>query len=135
MKMTNNTGVSVLLASMFPNCVTALNNNQNKDQVENVTKPGTENSDNGAVIYIVAVLMFYSFGVVVMIVQYLRTEKKELEEEVNLETFFKGMPDKRLEREHNVNKVAIRAFHTLTSISYEDSDDDTSPRTVLVTDL
>ncbi|XP_070196482.1 uncharacterized protein [Littorina saxatilis] len=81
-----------------------------------------DGSDPGAVMYIIVVLVFYSTGVMVMIVRYLRTEKKELEEEVTLENFFKSMPDKRAEQEHRVNTVAIRAFHTLTSISYDDEE-------------
>jgi hypothetical protein len=32
------------------------------------------------------------------------------------------MPDKQAEKEHRVNTVAIRAFHTLTSISYDDDE-------------
>ena len=72
--------------------------------------------------YIIVVLVFYSTGVMVMIIRYLRTEKKELEEEVTLENFFKSMPDKRAEKEHRVNRMAIRAFHTLTSISYDDEE-------------
>lgn len=55
-----------------------------------------------------------------MIVRYLKTEKKELEEEVTLENFFKYMPDKKQEQEHRVNRIAIHAFHTLTSISYDE---------------
>ncbi|KAL8570651.1 hypothetical protein ACOMHN_039086 [Nucella lapillus] len=86
----------------------------------NFMSVAAEESDPGAVMYIIVVLVFYSTGVMVMIVRYLRTEKKELEEEVTLENFFKSMPDKRAEKEHRVNRMAIRAFHTLTSISYED---------------
>lgn len=56
----------------------------------------------------------------VMIVRYLKTEKKELEEEAALENFFKYMPDKRRAQEDIVNRVAIHAFHTLTSISYDE---------------
>lgn len=63
-----------------------------------------------------------SKGVMVMIVRYLKTEKKELEEEATLENFFKYMPDKKKEQEHRVNRVAIRAFHTLTSISYDEDE-------------
>lgn len=81
-----------------------------------------EDTDPGAVMYIIVVLVFYSTGVMVMIVRYLKTEKKELEEEVTLENFFNSMPDKRVEKEYTVNRVAIRAFHTLTSISYDDEE-------------
>lgn len=76
-----------------------------------------------------------------MIVRYLKTEKKELEEEVTLENFFKYMPDRKQEQEHRVNRVAIHAFHTLTSISYEEegledldiNSETSSPEPLLVT--
>ena len=75
-----------------------------------------EDTDFGAVMYITAVLVFYSLGIVVMIIKYLKTERKEMEEEMALENFFKGIPSKRLEHERDaVNRVAIQAFHTLTS--------------------
>ena len=82
-------------------------------EVESQSRADT---DFGAVMYITAVLVFYSLGIVVMIVKYLKTERKEMEEEAALENFFKGIPSKRIEHEQEaVNRVAIRAFHTLTS--------------------
>jgi hypothetical protein len=48
-----------------------------------------DDTDFGAVMYITAVLVFYSLGIVVMIIKYLRTERKEIEEEAALESFFK----------------------------------------------
>ena len=73
-------------------------------------------TDFGAVMYITAVLVFYSLGIVVMIVKYLKTERKEMEEEMALDSFFKGIPSKKIEHNREaVNRVAIRAFHTLTS--------------------
>ena len=81
--------------------------------------------DSGAVMYIIAVLVFYSAGIVTMIVKYLKREKRELEEEKALEDFFRTMPAYKKEREmKNVNRVAIHAFHALTSFSYDDADDD-----------
>ena len=75
-------------------------------------------TDSGAVMYIVAVLVFYSAGIIVMIVKYLRREKRELEEERILDDFFRSMPEYKREREQNkMNKVAIHAFHALTSFS------------------
>ena len=82
-------------------------------------------SESGAVLYIIAVLVFYSAGIVTMIIKYLKREKRELEEERTLEDFFRSMPAYKKEREqYNVNKVAIHAFHALTSLSYDDVDDD-----------
>ena len=81
--------------------------------------------DSGAVMYIVAVLVFYSAGIVTMIVKYLKREKRELEEEKALEDFFRTMPAYKKEREmKHVNSVAIHAFHALTSFSYDDGDND-----------
>lgn len=88
-------------------------------------KPNSSEADSGAVLYIVAVLVFYSAGIVTMIIKYLRREKRELEEERILEDFFRSMPAYKKEREQNhVNRIAIHAFHALTSFSYDDVDDD-----------
>ena len=83
----------------------------------------TDETDSGAVLYIVAVLVFYSAGIITMIVKYLKREKRELEEERALEDFFRSMPAYKKEREQNkVNRIAIHAFHALTSLSYDDDD-------------
>ena len=91
------------------------------DILEQEKKP--VESDFGAVMYIIAVLVFYSAGIVTMIVKYLKREKRELEEEKALENFFRTMPAYKKERElKQVNRVAIHAFHALTSFSYDDGD-------------
>ena len=91
------------------------------DIIDNDKKP--VEPDSGAVMYIIAVLVFYSAGIVTMIVKYLKREKRELEEEKALEDFFRTMPAYKKEREmNNVNRVAIHAFHALTSFSYDDDD-------------
>lgn len=93
------------------------------DILEHEKKP--VEPDSGAVMYIIAVLVFYSAGIVTMIVKYLKREKRELEEEKALEDFFRTMPAYKKEREmKHVNRVAIHAFHALTSFSYDDGDDD-----------
>ncbi|XP_070194890.1 uncharacterized protein [Littorina saxatilis] len=75
-----------------------------------------EDTDFGAVMYITAVLVFYSLGIVVMIIKYLQTERREMEEEMALESYLQGIPSKLIEQERQaVNRVAIQAFHTLTS--------------------
>ena len=95
------------------------------DILEQEKKP--VESDFGAVMYIIAVLVFYSAGIVTMIVKYLKREKRELEEEKALENFFRTMPAYKKERElKQVNRVAIHAFHALTSFSYDDGDGDDS---------
>ncbi|ESO87622.1 hypothetical protein LOTGIDRAFT_166509 [Lottia gigantea] len=129
--MANNTSsIHVILTALKPGC--------DPVAITNSSLLASNETDSGAVVYIIAVLVFYSFGVLVMIVQYLKTEKKELEEEAALDNFFRGMPDTRVEREHRVNRMAIHAFHTLTSMSYDDDDPEldfqqSSP--ILVTDL
>ena len=101
------------------------------DIVDNDKKKSAE-TDSGAVFYIVFVLVFYSAGIVIMIIKYLRREKRELDDEKALEDFFRSMPAYKKEREQfTVNQVAIHAFHALTSLSYggidnDDNDDVTS---------
>lgn len=121
----NSTGSVSLLARVLQGCA------QNDSTVPvyiDIIETEEQNSaetDSGAVMYIVAVLVFYSAGIVTMIVKYLRREKRELEEERILEDFFRSMPAYKKEREqNNVNRVAIHAFHALTSFSYDDADDD-----------
>ena len=95
------------------------------DILEHEKKP--VEPDSGAVMYIIAVLVFYSAGIVTMIIKHLKREKRELEEERVLEDFFRTMPAYKKEREmKKVNRVAIHAFHALTSFSYDDGDDDDS---------
>ena len=95
------------------------------DILEHEKKP--VEPDSGAVMYIIAVLVFYAAGIVTMIVKYLIREKRDLEEEKALEDFFRTMPAYKKEREmKQVNRVAIHAFHALTSFSYDDGDDDDS---------
>ncbi|XP_045159700.2 uncharacterized protein LOC123525061 [Mercenaria mercenaria] len=121
----NSTGSSSLLAKVLQGC--AQNDSTIPVYIDIIeTEQGTnEEADSGAVMYIVAVLVFYSAGIVTMIIKYLRREKRELEEERILEDFFRSMPAYKKEREqNNVNRVAIHAFHALTSFSYDDGDDD-----------
>ncbi|XP_055886525.1 uncharacterized protein LOC129926448 [Biomphalaria glabrata] len=116
--------VQLLSALYPPSCERAVTSVQTNVHLNNKSRRPIhdEESDFGALVYIVVVLVFYSAGVMVMIVRYLKTEKKELEEEAALENFFKCMPDKKQEQEHRVNRVAIHAFHTLTSISYDEEE-------------
>lgn len=112
-----------ILTTLYDGCV-------NRTDIDSADDGG---ADNGAVIYIVAVLVFYSTGIVIMIIKYLKTERQEQEEEAILANFFKGMPNCRQTMEQDVNKVAIRAFHTLTTSAY--TDNGASTRTLLVTDV
>ncbi|KAH3782769.1 hypothetical protein DPMN_160689 [Dreissena polymorpha] len=122
----NSTNSQTILSYMIRGC-TLLNDSSVQVQVdilENSKRRQIEQTDFGAVMYIVAVLVFYSFGIVVMIIKYLRREKRELEEERALEDFFRSMPAYKKEREqNNVNRIAIHAFHALTSFSYDDDNE------------
>ena len=123
----SNVSTSSDLLSYIIRCGTATNDSSiylNIIDPKDRGKTGEE-TDAGAVMYIVAVLVFYSAGIIVMIIKYLRREKRELEEERILEDFFRSMPAYKKEREqNNVNRVAIHAFHALTSFSYDDVEDD-----------
>ena len=96
-----------------------------------------ENGDDGAVLYIVAVLVFYSAGIVIMLIKYSKSERKQMEEEAALDFYYKGMPMGKSTKEHYVNSVAIRAFHTLTHASYEScrKNNGYHTRTLLETDV
>ncbi|ESP05469.1 hypothetical protein LOTGIDRAFT_228045 [Lottia gigantea] len=115
----NKTTPLVLLSILYEECIkngTKFMLSENKSRSSG-SKEG--DTDFGAVMYIISVLVFYSLGIVVMIIKYLRTEKEEMEEEAALETFFKGMPSRQKAHESEVNQVAIQAFHTLTSTTVD----------------
>ncbi|VDI67695.1 Hypothetical predicted protein [Mytilus galloprovincialis] len=103
------------------------------EMYENTTSTEKE-GDLGAVSYIIVVLLFYSTGIIVMILKYSKTSSKEVEEEMALDIFFKGMPMGKSAEEHNVNNVAIRAFNALTVVDYNHKNG-ILPRTVLETDV
>ncbi|GAB1601015.1 uncharacterized protein LOC115216824 [Argonauta hians] len=91
-------------------------------------------SDSGALIYIIAVLLFYSAAIIIMIIKYLKSERKDQLEDALIENFFRDMPTGKSEKENRVNQVAIHAFHTLTTAVYSD---ESLPSTneVLITDV
>lgn len=111
---------------------------ENGSVIHNCTRTAEEGppgADHGAVMYIVAVLVFYSAGIVIMLIKYSRSERKRMEEEVALDFYFKGMPFGKSTKEHNVNSVAIRAFHTMTMSAYEPSKNHIIPKALLETDV
>lgn len=110
---------------------------ENGNAIHNCTRTPDEETgaDHGAVMYIVAVLVFYSAGIVIMLIKYSRSERKRMEEEVALDFFFKGMPFGKSTKEHNVNSVAIRAFHTMTMSAYEPKKNHIIPKPLLETDV
>jgi hypothetical protein len=69
----------------------------NTDGVNNGTRTGRDlDRDKYAVLYIVVVLLFYSVGIVIAIVSYLKREKEEMTENIAYENYmeFKRDPDK-----------------------------------------
>ena len=154
---------SAFVSAVYRACVKVHNHTVDETRQKNGTEqnadPDSEDTDFGAIMYISAVLLFYSTGIIIMIVKYLKTEKAEIEEELALERFFKHMPNTKIEKEQHVNQMAIRAFHTLTtsghgqvarrdlpgercSIRYNAPDlthtvvtIDNDPKTLLVTDV
>lgn len=122
-KMGNETD---LMSLLFRACLSLKSDPSKVRQLEslfNVTvSPPTQNpnnhSDSGAVTYIVVVLVFYSLFIVIMIMKSSHSQKREMEEEQAMDNYFKGMPFGKSMREHYVNKIAIKAFHTLTTSSY-----------------
>lgn len=137
--MGNTTGdssnlMSVLLRDCLRRNYTDITGGQD---YQTTSGPEEEETESGAVLYIVVVLVFYSLGIVVMIIKYSKTEQKEMEEEQALEHFFKGMPCGKTAREHHVNTVAIKAFHTLTNsaIVAIQTRKEIAPKKILVTDV
>lgn len=70
-----------------------------------------------AVIYIVVVLAFYSFGIVFMIANFVRQEQRELEETKMYKQYVKLARDRWLTTRGNMaNKLALQALNTFNAI-------------------
>ncbi|XP_050738713.1 uncharacterized protein LOC127009563 isoform X1 [Eriocheir sinensis] len=70
-----------------------------------------------AVIYIVVVLAFYSFGIVFMIANFVRQEQRELEETNMYKQYVKVARDRWLTTRGNMaNKLALQALNTFNAI-------------------
>ena len=70
-----------------------------------------------AVIYIVVVLAFYSFGIVFMIANFVRQEQRELEETMMYKQYVKLARDRWLTTRGNMaNKLALQALNTFNAI-------------------
>jgi hypothetical protein len=68
-----------------------------------------EGSDQQAVWYIVVVLLFYSIGIVIAIVTYLKREREEVEEQKSYEDYYSFKLDPgRHSRQHRVKLVAMK---------------------------
>ncbi len=94
-------------------------NLENRSQQETTSlAPGDTSTEESirqkdAILYIIVVLMFYSFGVVVMIVGYLKKERKDLEEERFLEDFLREPRPTPIENKAGLGaKLALQAINT-----------------------
>ena len=77
-----------------------------------------------AFIYIIAVLGFYSIGVVCMMVKYLQEEKRDLEEEILLEQFMKNKPQTaNQQRAKPFGRLALDAFNAANLVVQPSSSD------------
>ncbi|XP_045157173.2 uncharacterized protein LOC123523578 [Mercenaria mercenaria] len=120
--LTNTTASIPLLTSILRGCL-PVNVSSLPVYVELIEsdKETDVNTDLGALMYIVTVLLMYSCGIFFMIMKNLKREKHALEEERTLDDFFRGIPVSEKEREKdNVNRVAIQAFYTMTSCKLQD---------------
>ena len=68
-----------------------------------------------AIIFITVVLSFYSVGVVVMLVMYMREEKKDYEEEKVVQGYFKMMTQK--PQQHVIITAVINPAHLLSRVA------------------
>jgi len=69
-------------------------------------------------LYIIVVLGVYSLGVVIMMVKYLKRERRDLEEEKMLEDFLKLKPrTASMERQRLSGKLCLHAFNAASVIS------------------
>ncbi|KAK4322017.1 hypothetical protein Pmani_007219 [Petrolisthes manimaculis] len=79
-------------------------------------KKQTEEADD-AVIYIVVVLAFYSFGIVFMMANFVRQEQRELEETKVYKQYVKLARDRWLTTRGNLtNKLALQALNTFNAV-------------------
>ncbi|ELU13285.1 hypothetical protein CAPTEDRAFT_217913 [Capitella teleta] len=88
----------VMAASLSSLCETLLNLTRTEIKEVNATAKalGLQEEDRHALLYIVVTLLFYSLGIIIGIITYLKREKREIEEERRYEEYinFRNDPDK-----------------------------------------
>ncbi|KAI0225883.1 hypothetical protein LSAT2_023369 [Lamellibrachia satsuma] len=91
---------------------------------ENLTthEAPTETNDGNALVYIVVVLGFYSIGIVVLMIRYLKNERRDLIEEKMLDDFFRTTPRTlNDDRARLGGKLALNALNAVSVISQPSS--------------
>ncbi|CAK9297194.1 unnamed protein product [Gordionus sp. m RMFG-2023] len=74
---------------------------------------------SGALFYIIFVLMFYSFGIVIMMAKYMKREQKEYQEAKKYQRYVKTAREfymQSISRSRATNKLALQAFNTINLI-------------------
>ncbi|XP_066989862.1 uncharacterized protein [Macrobrachium rosenbergii] len=80
-------------------------------------KKKAEDEGSEAVVYIVVVLAFYSFGIVFMMANFIRQEQRELEETKLYKQYVKVARDRWLTSRGNLaNKLALQALNTFNAV-------------------
>ncbi|XP_064091415.1 uncharacterized protein LOC135205069 [Macrobrachium nipponense] len=80
-------------------------------------KKKAEDEGSEAVVYIVVVLAFYSFGIVFMMANFIRQEQRELEETKLYKQYVKVARDRWLTSRGNMaNKLALQALNTFNAV-------------------
>ncbi len=108
-----------LTAYLPPEVSTVAGNNVTDSHM---TQPELSVEENDALMYIIVVLGFYSFGVVLMVVSYLKRERKDLEEERLLEDYLRYRPQTLREQRSKIGcKLALSAFNAANLITMPES--------------
>ena len=82
------------------------------------TESTSEVKQKDALLYIIVVLMFYSLGMIIMLIGYLKREREELEEERHLHDFLKTPPPTVwTHRGCSSGKLALQAFNAASFIT------------------
>jgi archaellum biogenesis protein FlaJ (TadC family) len=77
-----------------------------------------KDSDEHAIYYIIVVLLFYSFGIVFMMVKYMKKEREELEETKMYKEYVKAARDRCTQSKFvPTNRLALTALNTVNVIS------------------
>ncbi|XP_054707600.1 uncharacterized protein LOC129217341 [Uloborus diversus] len=91
----------------------------NTTTIENASKLAEEISQRNAVIYIVVVLFFYSFGIGIMMIKYMRKEAKEQEEFKMYRRYMNDAHDNYVNstnRARLANRLALQALNMVNAI-------------------